>query len=301
MKNVTIAKPITITLGGETHTLPSAEGVLPMLTELARVDGSSFKAYMASAARLGSALWQLRKGAPYGTWKNLIARAGIDEKWAQRVMRVAARLAPAGEIDAGLVEKMREVARANKCTLPFVQSDEALSSWNQAARLVQEAEKVLTPRQTPHARGQTSAFCGVRSDHKNGEGMVSDGESGEAGDSLRGDLLRGEAAVARAMNMTVDDYRQYLADLEAEEAALDEAGSEGSLDMASVSDAPRVTTVIVGAPGPQLGLADVYEHAARVRSEFERRVEAVKAGRCGAGDLERVMRAFEAGLAALPV
>lgn len=269
-------QPITITLGAERHTLPAAEAFLPMLADSARMVGSSREAYMAAAARLGSLLWQLRRQAPYATWKNLIARAGIDEKHAQRVMRVAVRLAPTGEIDMGLVAQMREVARANGCTLPFVQDDKALASWNQADRLVREAEKAIRPRSTgghtnqdPDARGQ---HCRV-----DGNGLGSAGRAGTGVPPVPGVPQRPRTTMEMTQADRDAEAAAALAGWDEEEREetqrrRDEVGeapealpSAASLRLCVSSSLPLV--------GPQLGLSDLYERAKAMRARVDEAFE----------------------------
>lgn len=277
---------ISITLGSERHVWPTADGCLPLLVELGRMHGASRAAYMASAARLGSLLWQLRRQAPYGTWKNLIARADIDEKLAQRVMRVAVRLAPTGEIDMSLVAQMREVARANGCTLPFVQADEALESWNQAARLVKEAEKSLTPRlltrQTPDARGQSGPVDGRGSGVGHGRGV------GAVVVPPVLDHTR-QTTAAEAMGLTEDEYEQYLADRDAEAAGVEDVSADGPM------------AITRGAAGVQLGLDALYVQRGRLSDRMERVLAGVTSGAVEAGRVAAAMDECERVLARLGV
>lgn len=287
-------QPIKITLGADKHEWKDAEGCLATLKELGRVHGSSRQAYRDAAARLGSMLLQLRAQAPYGTWKNLLARADIAERFAQTTMGVAVEIAPSGEIDLNLVEKMRAAARANGCKLAFVQTDEELKSWNQAVTLVRAAkvDRKFDQTEPPHSATTLSVL------ERDADG---DGE-GEPGESAS---LVGDDAVAKAWGMSVEEYREYVAELDAEGAEGQRGeGARTAPDLHPSAPLPLCPSAPVlprGAAGPQLGLDALFIQRERLVVRLEHAMALVSSRSVEAGTAAAAMDECERVLARLGV
>lgn len=265
--------PIKVTLGEDRHEWAKADDCLSMLSELARGEAARGTAHRDASIRLGSFLLQIRGQAPWGTWKGLIARAGIDEKRAQRVMAAAAELAGAtGEIDMSLVAKLREAARLNKSALPFVQTDDELRNFTQCLKLVQAAKPTRTePRELPTRASVLSG--GVRSGTPVPPVPAPHVDEQDGGADL-------EAWEAMGMDGP-EEYEQYLAERDADAALAAQAVAAAVATGDPLPDlqdphrglvgrSPRTQDLpALGAAGDQLHLSDLYAARARVMTRLD--------------------------------
>jgi hypothetical protein len=275
----TATHSITIKLGPkDVVTKPAAEEFVGLFTDLAGVVSTSRIPYRDASIRLGSALWQLRQQMPFGAWKRVVALADITEHRAQRCMKVAAELSRDGVIDMELVGRMREVARAKGCTLPFVMSDAELASFEEAHKLTQIGTHQTQPKRAtaPSPTVQGSVRVGL---------PVPPVPS-----------VATAIPEAAALGLTDEQYEAWMAeDDEADEAS--DTGHEAlTLDRLVDPDTSKarpsgLRTQDPGRPltGPQLPLAALYEHAGRVRARLADAMAAVESGRVSAEAFEAVM------------
>ncbi len=288
----TATHSITIKLGPkDVVTKPAAEEFVGLLTELSSVVSASRIPYRDASVRLGSALWQIRQQAPYGTWKRVVALADISEHRAQRCMKVAVELSRDGVIDMELVGRMREVARAKGCTLPFVQTDAELTTFNQARQLVRVGS--LAPSHRHGTKNQTTPE-NPTTPSPSVQGSVRVGVPVPPVPSVA--TASPEAA---ALGLTDEQYAAWLAEEEEEPESCvlsPESWSSGNgTDHAIAGSRPSgPRTQDPGRPltGPQLPLAALYEHAGRVRERLAEAVAAVESGRVSAEAFEAVLSEF---------